>query len=193
MKILLIDAYDSFVFIVKNYLENLNHDVCVLRCNAITSDDLLHADIVFLGPGPGHPTECGYIDIIERLEGVKPIFGICLGMQAIAEYYGIQVIPANSRQHGKVSQIHTTGEGIFSGLPSNFNVTRYHSLIADKSSFEGSQLKVTATSSLDNYVMALKHNKYPIEGVQFHPESITTEYGLDILKNFIHSAFNDIK
>ncbi len=185
MKILLIDAYDSFVFIVKNYLEVLKHDVRVVRCDAFSHEDLLYADIVFLGPGPGHPTECGYLQIIETLEGVKPIFGICLGMQAIAEFYGIPVIQADSRQHGKVSEIHNTGEGIFSGLPSKYNVTRYHSLVANKSDFEASKLKITATSTLDSYVMALKHDTYPIEGVQFHPESIATEYGLDILKNFI--------
>lgn len=190
MKILLIDAYDSFVYIIKNYLERMHHQVDIVRCDKIINNTLLTYQAVILGPGPGHPGECGYLEVIAQLEGRLPIFGICLGMQAIAEYYGVTVSPASSRQHGKVSSIINDGCGCFTDLPKEFNVTRYHSLIADRDKFAHSLLQVTAISQLDGYVMALKHPELPIEGVQFHPESITTENGFRLIENFFRYTVN---
>lgn len=191
MKILLIDAYDSFVYIVDHYLQTLGHDIDVIRCDRIDHSSLHTYDAVVLGPGPGHPTACGYLDVIKQLEGKKPIMGICLGMQAIAEYYGVPVVQAKRRQHGKVSRIITDQKGCFTNLPKEINVTRYHSLVAARSAFTPEiPLHVTARSLLDSEVMGIRHNQYAIEGVQFHPESITTEHGLEMIKNFLVSVKN---
>lgn len=185
MKVLLIDAYDSFVYIVDHYLQTLGHDVDVIRCDRIDHSTLHIYDAVVLGPGPGHPTACGYLDVINQLEGKTPIMGICLGMQAIAEYYGVKVVQAKRRQHGKVSRITTDQKGCFSNLPEEINVTRYHSLVASRSEFtQETPLLVSAVSLLDGEVMGIRHIQHTIEGVQFHPESITTEYGLEMMKNF---------
>lgn len=185
MKVLLIDAYDSFVYIVKNYIDVMGHETTILRCDKVDPKSVLDYDVVVLGPGPGHPTECGYLEIIRQAEGKVPLLGICLGMQAIAEYYGLPVVPAASRLHGKLSTIKNDGTGCFSGLPAEFKVTRYHSLIADDSAgLENNPLCVTARSVEDNYIMGLRHREQPIEGVQFHPESICTEHGYRVLENF---------
>ncbi|GLR10937.1 aminodeoxychorismate/anthranilate synthase component II [Mixta theicola] len=189
MKFLLVDAYDSFVYIIKNYIENIGLDIEVVRCDKIDITDLEKYQAIVLGPGPGHPTECGYLDIIRHSEGKIPILGICLGMQAIAEYYGVPVTPAVSRQHGKVSKIENDAGGCFRGLPSVFNVTRYHSLVAERKYFNDTiPLVISATSMKDGYVMGIRHKKYCIEGVQFHPESVTTEYGKEMIRNFFLQA-----
>lgn len=189
MKILLVDAYDSFVYIIKNYIENLGLNIDIIRCDKIDVTILKNYQAIVLGPGPGHPTECGYLDIIRYSEGKIPIFGICLGMQAIAEYYGVPVVPASSRQHGKISSIENDTKGCFRALPSVFNVTRYHSLVAERKAFNDEiPLVISASSIQDGYVMGIRHKRYCIEGVQFHPESITTEHGKDIIHNFFLQA-----
>lgn len=189
MKVLLIDAYDSFVYIVKNYMELIGLDVDIIRNDRVDLSTLSTYQAIVLGPGPGHPSECGYFEIIQHAEGNIPIFGVCLGMQAIAEFYGIPVKPASSRQHGKVSRINNDTKGCFENLPSSFKVTRYHSLVAKEEPFiDTSPLEVTARSVKDNYIMGLRHKTYCIEGVQFHPESITTEYGMEIISNFFKRA-----
>ncbi|MFD1792692.1 anthranilate synthase component II [Ochrobactrum teleogrylli] len=189
MRVLLIDAYDSFVYIVKNYIDVMGHDSEIVRWDHVRLDAVVNYDAIILGPGPGHPTECGYLDIIRHAEGKVPIFGICLGMQAIAQFYGLPVVQAEKRLHGKISTIRCSGTNCFSGLPNEFKVTRYHSLIADDSAQqENSPLKVTARSLEDNYIMGLKHQDWCIEGVQFHPESICSEYGYRILENFFFQS-----
>jgi len=189
MKFLVIDAYDSFVYIIKNYIERLGLEVDLIRCDRIKHNFLFEYHAIVLGPGPGHPRDCGYLDIIKSVEGKIPILGICLGMQAISEYYGINVIPVSSRQHGKVSQIKNDGEGIFMGLPSIFNVTRYHSLAARLSDFNASTpLQISAKSMKDGHVMGVRHKNFCIEGVQFHPESAATEYGIAMMRNFFIKA-----
>lgn len=185
MKILLIDAYDSFIYIVKNYIENIGIDVDVIRNDKVQLSSLQDYQAIILGPGPGHPLDSGYIDIIGAVEGILPIFGVCLGMQAIAEYYGLSVNPAMSRQHGKTCFIRNDMKGCFINLPSEFSVTRYHSLVVDEKLITSeSPLVISALSLNDNYVMGLRHKNYLIEGVQFHPESISTEYGMNIFDNF---------
>jgi len=189
MKFLLIDAYDSFVYIIKNYIERLQLNVDVIRCDELKFACLTEYHAIILGPGPGHPRECGYLDVIKYVEGKVPVLGICLGMQAIAEYYGVRVRPTLSRQHGKISKIENDKLGVFMGLPSRFNVTRYHSLIAERDDFsESSLLQITATSLKDGHVMGVRHKNFCIEGVQFHPESVTTEFGIDMFRNFFLKA-----
>jgi len=188
MKVLLVDAYDSFVYIIKNYIDVMGHETKIVRCDKVEVKDLECCDAIILGPGPGHPTECGYLNILQYAEGRKPVFGICLGMQAIAEYYGLPVVPAAHRLHGKRSKIHNDGTCCFSELPNEFEVIRYHSLIADDSRKTVKYpLRVTARSHEDNYIMGIKHCDYYIEGVQFHPESIRSEYGYQIISNFFEN------
>ncbi|GGA12400.1 anthranilate synthase component II [Dyella caseinilytica] len=188
MKTLLVDAYDSFVHIIANYLEVLGLQPDVVRCNEIDVAAIgANYQSIVLGPGPGHPRESGYLNILSAHEGKLPIFGVCLGMQAIAEYYGVPVVQAAHRRHGKVSTVEHTSQGCFMGLPSPMEVTRYHSLVADRAQLPSSMLDVTAESLDDHYVMGLKHRTHPIEGVQFHPESVTTPHGLDLIRNALLS------
>lgn len=186
MKILLIDAYDSFVYIIANYLQVLQCDVDVVRCDQLDQQGLeqRYAAII-LGPGPGHPRESGYLALLHAYAGRLPIFGVCLGMQAIGEYYGVPVVKAAHRRHGKVSEISHLGEGCFTGLPLPMKVTRYHSLIVNDAHLPNQDLVITARANDDHYVMGLRHRIYPIEGVQFHPESVATEGGMMLLKNFV--------
>ncbi|UTM58647.1 aminodeoxychorismate/anthranilate synthase component II [Photobacterium sp. CCB-ST2H9] len=189
MKILLIDAYDSFVYIVKNYIEVIGFQTDVVRCDKVNLESLNDYHAIILGPGPGHPCESGYLDIIRRVEGKIPIFGICLGMQSIAEFYGVSVKPAVNRVHGKVSLIEHDQMGCFQQLKSPLKVTRYHSLIASRDDIKSdSELVITSESIDDNYIMGIRHKAFVIEGVQFHPESISTERGADILINFFKHA-----
>lgn len=186
MKILLIDAFDSFVYIIANYLEVLGCEVDVVRHHQIHIDTIgIQYDAIILGPGPGHPIDSGYLAVLQAYEGKLPIFGVCLGMQAIGAYYGVSVIKADHRRHGKVSAITHMNIGCFSGLPSPLQVTRYHSLIVDQQQLPNQALMITAVSNDDQYVMGIQHRHYPIEGVQFHPESVATEQGMMIIKNFI--------
>lgn len=186
MKILLVDAYDSFVYIIANYIEVLGCDLDVVRCDKVDIDAISTSYTgVILGPGPGHPKASGYLKILDRYAEKLPIFGVCLGMQAIAEHWGVAVCKATSRRHGKISDIRHGSTGCFAGLPSPMKVTRYHSLVADQSLLPNEHLEITAQSTDDGYVMGLKHRTLCVEGVQFHPESVTTDHGLEMVKNIL--------
>ncbi|GAC1325478.1 MAG: aminodeoxychorismate/anthranilate synthase component II [Mycobacteriales bacterium] len=186
MRTLIVDAYDSFVHIIYQYMLELDAGPVVVRSDA-TSPALIGAeqpDLVVLGPGPGHPADSGHVEIVRELQGRLPILGICLGHQAIGLAYGATVHPAKHLMHGKTSRIHHDGQGAMRAQSQSFLATRYHSLIVAEDSVPA-ELLITARSEDDGYVMGLRHVALPIESVQFHPESITTESGLDILRSFI--------
>jgi anthranilate synthase component 2 len=188
MKVFLIDAYDSFVFIISQYLEQLGLETHVERNDVpdlIQRIEAYAPDFCVLGPGPGHPQNAGYIEVIQHFKGRLPILGVCLGHQAIGLAFAGSVIRASHVMHGKTSTINNDGRGVYAhteGL--SFKATRYHSLIIDHHGLPG-ELVVTSTSTDDGYIMGVRHGDYPIEGVQFHPESILTEDGLGIFKSFI--------
>ncbi|MGR5502019.1 anthranilate synthase component II [Vibrio sp. DNB22_10_4] len=186
MKCLLIDSYDSFVHIIYQYLEELDVKTEVVRSNKLSIDDIkdIDPDFIVLGPGPGHPSESIYASVLEQFKGSIPILGVCLGHQAICMYFGATIVQAQSLVHGKTSLIRNDKLGVFKDLPSKFSVTRYHSLIANPETIT-IPLKITATSDDENYVMGVRHSNYPIEGIQFHPESIRTEFGKELFLNFI--------
>lgn len=186
MKALVIDAYDSFVYIIYQYLLTLDVDVDVIRNDKVTVDSVRknRPDFILLGPGPGHPAEAGYVEIINKFGGDIPILGICLGHQAIGLAFGAQVHRASHLMHGKRCSILHDGKGCFHRKKGAFQAARYHSLIVSESQLPSS-LIVTARSADDNYVMGLRHRQKPIESIQFHPESIYTDNGLKIFENFI--------
>lgn len=185
MKVLLVDAYDSFTHIIDQYLRTLGAETIVVRSRTRTPDELaeIRPDAVILGPGPGHPADSGHVDLVRRFAGETPLLGVCLGHQAIGLAYGARVEVADHLMHGKTSTIRHDGKGVFAGLGPDPEVTRYHSLIV--AGGLPSDLEVTATSRDDGYVMGLRHRRLPIEGVQFHPESVTTEGGLRLFQNFL--------
>ncbi|AZE82786.1 Anthranilate synthase, amidotransferase component [Pseudomonas orientalis] len=188
MKVFLIDAYDSFVFIISQYLEQLGLETHVERNdvpNLIERIEAYAPDFCVLGPGPGHPQDAGYIEVIQHFKGSLPILGVCLGHQAIGLAFGGSVIRASHVMHGKISTIDNDGRGVYNRTEGrSIKATRYHSLIIDNRGLPG-ELAVTSTSTDDGYIMGVRHADYPIEGVQFHPESILTEDGLGIFKSFI--------
>jgi anthranilate synthase component II len=187
--VLLIDNYDSFTYNLYQYLCELGARVTVRRNDAITVDEAreLKADAIVISPGPGVPRDAGVsIELIRALGPTTPILGVCLGHQAIAEAFGGTVARAPELMHGKASRVHHTGSGVLAGLPSPFSAIRYHSLCAVEAELPPS-LEVTAHSD-SGVVMAIKHRGYPVEGVQFHPESILTEHGKELLANFLHSG-----
>ncbi|WP_425260293.1 anthranilate synthase component II [Rubrivivax sp. RP6-9] len=190
MKALLIDAYDSFVFIIEQYLRSLALETLVLRCDDPSLDlaiDSARPDFIVLGPGPGRPEEAGYPQLIQRCKGRLPLLGVCLGHQAIGMAFGGTVVRAANCMHGKTSLILHDGHGVFTHTGGRaLWATRYHSLIVDPAGL-GSDIAVTARSCEDGYVMGLRHRQLPIEGVQFHPESVSTEGGLQIFHSFISS------
>lgn len=182
----MIDNYDSFTYNLVHYLEMLDVEVAVYRNDAIAIEGLaaLNPKGIIISPGPCTPTESGIsLKVIEKFQGIIPILGICLGHQTIAHYYGASVRKGAMPIHGKVYAIQHQGKGVFAGLPSPYNVTRYHSLVVDPSNLPEC-LEITA-STLDGVVMGLRHKSYFIEGVQFHPEAILTQYGLELLTNFV--------
>ncbi len=184
--ILLIDNYDSFTYNLFQYLTELGADVVVRRNDAITvtEAEALAPDGIVISPGPCTPREAGVsVPLIRELAGQVPILGVCLGHQAIAEAFGGRVVRAPSLMHGKTSLIYHDGQGVFAGLPCPFVATRYHSLIAEEASLP-EVLEISARSE-DGLIMGLRHRSGAIEGVQFHPESILTEVGKDLLKNFL--------
>ncbi|MBK5435397.1 aminodeoxychorismate/anthranilate synthase component II [Pseudomonas sp. TH32] len=188
MKVFLIDAYDSFVFIISQYLEQLGLETHVERNDVPDLIERIEAyapDFCVLGPGPGHPRDAGYIEVIQHFKGRLPILGVCLGHQAIGLAFGGSVIRASHVMHGKISTINNDGRGVYTHTGGrSIQATRYHSLIVDHQGLPG-ELAVTSTSTDDGYIMGVRHAGYPIEGVQFHPESILTEDGLGIFKSFI--------
>ena len=184
--ILIIDNYDSFTYNLVQYIGTINPNLEVHRNDKITLDEIKESrpQRIVISPGPGIPEDAGIsIDIIKKFGQDIPIFGICLGHQAITVAYGGKVCKANEIVHGKTSKMQHTGSAIFTDIPNEFEATRYHSLVAMEDSFP-SDLKVTARTD-NGLIMALEHKQLPIYGVQFHPESIVTEHGLKMVKNFL--------
>jgi len=191
--ILMIDNYDSFTYNLVQYFGELGAEVAVHRNDQITVEQVaaLRPSHIILSPGPCTPNEAGIcLDLIARLQGQFPILGVCLGHQSIGQAFGGVVKRAREVMHGKVSQIHHSGLGVFRDLPSPYTATRYHSLVVEKDGLPDS-LEVTAwTQHADgsrDEIMGMRHRTLPIEGVQFHPESILTEHGHQLLKNFIEA------
>lgn len=187
---LMIDNYDSFVYNLVRYFEELEAEVFIFRNDKLTIEDIerLNPEGIIISPGPRTPKETGItLDILERFKGEIPILGICLGHQTIAHYFGAKVEKGASPVHGKISGIINNNKGVFKDLPARFNVTRYHSLVIKEEDFpEG--LEVTAKTSDDNVIMGIRHKELFIEGVQFHPEAELTEFGHEMLHNFIKEA-----
>ncbi|MFA9420703.1 MAG: aminodeoxychorismate/anthranilate synthase component II [Gammaproteobacteria bacterium] len=191
MKVLMIDNYDSFTYNLVQYLGELGAGVEVVRNDQVSVDDILASDAshIMISPGPCTPNEAGIsMAAIEALAGTKPLLGVCLGHQSIGQVYGGKIIHANQIMHGKTSMVRHTGVGVFTGLTSPFEATRYHSLVIDKESMPDC-LELTAwTENEDGSVdeiMGVRHRQLAVEGVQFHPESILTEFGHDLLRNFL--------
>ena len=189
--LLMIDNYDSFTYNLVQYLQSLGAEVKVVRNDAMTVDEIakLAPERIVISPGPCTPNEAGVsLDIIERLGANTPILGVCLGHQSIGQAYGGNVIRAGRIMHGKTSRIRHEGKGVFAGLPDAYEATRYHSLVVERSSLPVA-LEVTAWTENEDgsieEIMGLRHREYPVEGVQFHPESILTEHGHALLKNFL--------
>jgi len=191
MKVLMIDNYDSFTYNLVQYLGELGAEVEVVRNDQLSVGDILAGDAshIMISPGPCTPNEAGIsMAAIEALAGKKPLLGVCLGHQSIGQVYGGKIIHANQIMHGKTSMVKHTGVGVFSGIPSPFEATRYHSLVIDKDSMPDC-LELTAwTENKDggvDEIMGVRHRQLAVEGVQFHPESILTEFGHDLLRNFL--------
>ena len=185
--ILMIDNYDSFTYNLVQYLSELGEKLVVHRTDKISLAEIedLNPSHIVISPGPGRPVDAGISrEVIEEFGKRIPILGVCLGHQCIAEAFGGKVVSARRLMHGKISMIYHAGRGIFQDIPSPFEATRYHSLIVDRKSLPKT-LKVIARTK-DKEIMALKHKKFPVWGVQFHPESILTEHGKKLLKNFIN-------
>lgn len=187
--ILLIDNYDSFVYNLARYVRELGETPLVRRHDAVTVDEVLGLDPshIIISPGPCSPREAGIsTDLVRRAGERIPILGVCLGHQCIGAAYGGEIVRAGVPMHGKISRISHQGAGIFSGLPSPFIATRYHSLVIAPASMPAS-LRVTATSE-DGEIMAVQHADHPVYGVQFHPESVLTEHGYRLLDHFLHGV-----
>ncbi len=190
MKIILIDNYDSFTFNLYHYLSSLKVNVDVIRNDKVTSKQILKNkyDKIVISPGPGNPDQSGNcLNIVKSLYKNLPIFGVCLGHQIIGQVFGSKIIQANKLMHGKTSRIISKKIGILKNLPKNFEATRYHSLIIDKKTLS-KDLEITA-ETIDGLIMGVKHKRYNVHGVQFHPESIKTKIGIKILKNFINFKY----
>ncbi|MEC0206245.1 aminodeoxychorismate/anthranilate synthase component II [Paenibacillus lautus] len=184
--ILVIDNYDSFTYNLVQYLGELGEEVKVYRNDEIdiAGIETLAPDHILISPGPCTPNEAGIsLDVISHFKGVIPIFGVCLGHQAIGQAFGGNVIRAERLMHGKTSEIQHTGGSVFEGLPVPFTATRYHSLIVEKETLPD-ELEITAWTE-EGEIMGLRHKQYPVEGVQFHPESIITDHGHQMLRNFL--------
>jgi anthranilate synthase component 2 len=192
----MIDNYDSFTYNLVHYFAELGQQVKVERNDALSvaEVDALEPDFIVLSPGPCTPDQAGIcVPVLQQLSGKYPVFGVCLGHQSIGQAFGGKVVRAKTIMHGKTSMIHHKGVGVFAGLPSPFEATRYHSLVVERESLPDC-LEITAwTQSEDgglDEIMGLRHRTLPVEGVQFHPESILTEHGHDLLRNFLqqHAA-----
>ena len=192
--ILMIDNYDSFTYNLVQYLGQLGEEVVVNRNDEITLDEIeeMRPGAIFLSPGPGSPERAGLtVDVIKRFHAVVPIMGICLGHQAIGYAFGADVVRADRLMHGKTSGIINDGRTIFKGLPSPFEAGRYHSLILRRETIPPC-LEVSAETA-EGEVMGVRHHDYPVEGIQFHPESILTPNGKKIIKNFLDMGHNELE
>ena len=181
--ILMIDNYDSFVYNLVQYIGELGEEIIIKRNDEVTIEEIerINPEIIVLSPGPCSPNEAGVcIDVVNYFKGKKPILGICLGHQTIGYAFGANVIKAIKPVHGKVHSINHANKGVFKGLNNPLNVTRYHSLVVDTKNLP-EELEVTAITN-ENEIMGIRHKKYLIEGVQFHPEAILSEQGHDILR-----------
>lgn len=188
-RVLVIDNYDSFVYILVQYLGELGADPIVVRNDAKSLDELIaiQPDAVLVSPGPGLPDNAGLsIDVIDQFAGECPVLGVCLGHQSIGQLYGGNVIRAPELMHGKTSVMRHKADGVFAGLPNPLVATRYHSLIVERSTLPD-VLEVTAETD-DGLIMGLRHQELDVEGVQFHPESVLTMGGMDLVKNFLDRA-----
>ena len=191
--LLMIDNYDSFTYNLVQYFGELGADVRVVRNDRITVAEIekLKPDHIVISPGPCTPNEAGVsVETIQKLGGKFPILGVCLGHQSIGQAYGGKIVRAQQLMHGKTSMIEHENTGVFAGLPNPFVATRYHSLVIERGSMP-KDLEVTAWTD-DGEIMGVRHKSLPVEGVQFHPESILTQHGHDMLKNFLtqHSRGN---
>lgn len=191
--VLMVDNYDSFTFNIVQYLGELGAEVTVVRNDEVTVDEVAErvqagrVDRLVISPGPCSPAEAGIsVPVIERLAGRLPILGVCLGHQAIGAAFGGRIVRARELMHGKTSTITHTGEGVFMGLPQRFTVNRYHSLAIERASCPDC-LAITAWTD-DGEIMGVRHRMLAVQGVQFHPESILTEHGHALLKNFLTGA-----
>jgi len=185
-RILIVDNYDSFTYNLAQELGELGADIEVVRNDAFTVDELLGdlPDGIVISPGPGTPQDAGLSnDVIAAVAGQRPVLGVCLGHQCLAEVYGGRVVRAPTLVHGKTSAIYHRGGGVLEGLPVPFAATRYHSLIVERDSLP-TPLRITAETS-DGLIMGLRHRELDVEGVQFHPESILTTVGMQLLGNFV--------
>ena len=188
-RVLVIDNYDSFVYNLVQYLGELGADPLVHRSDALTLDEIITLDpgAVLISPGPGRPEHAGLSNaVIEHFAGKRPVLGVCLGHQCIGQVFGGDIVRAPQVMHGKTSLIHHNRTGVFAGLPDPLEATRYHSLVVARDSVPG-VLEITAETD-DGIVMGLRHREFDVEGVQFHPESILTASGHDLLRNFLSRA-----
>ncbi|WP_454832158.1 anthranilate synthase component II [Pseudoxanthomonas wuyuanensis] len=189
--LLMLDNYDSFTYNLVQYLQSLGAEVQVVRNDALSVDEIekLAPQRIVISPGPCTPNEAGVsLQLIERLGRTTPILGVCLGHQSIGQVYGGKVVRAGRIMHGKTSRIRHRGQGVFAGLPDLYEATRYHSLVVERGSLPDA-LEITAWTENEDgsfeEIMGLRHREFPVEGVQFHPESILTEHGHALLKNFL--------
>jgi len=188
MKVVVIDNYDSFTYNIVQYVGELGADLSVVRNDKVSLRDIerLSPDRIIISPGPGNPDRAGIsVSTVRHFASRVPILGVCLGHQAIGQCFGGRIVRAETLMHGKTSMIFHDGKGVYQGLPSPFEATRYHSLVVERESIPDC-LEISGHTE-DGEVMGLRHKKYPIEGVQFHPESILTENGRALIKNFLDS------
>ena len=184
--ILVIDNYDSFTYNLVQYLGEMGAELDVRRNDTLTLADVaaMGPEKILISPGPGTPDDAGItLDLIREFGPRTPIFGVCLGQQAIGQALGGRVVRADRLMHGKTSLVHHTGQGVFHGLPTPLEATRYHSLVVERATLPES-LEITAHSD-DGEIMGLRHKSWPLEGVQFHPESVLTEHGKQMVRNFL--------
>ena len=191
--VFMLDNYDSFTYNLVHYLEQLEVEVVVKRNDQVSLQEIqsLNPSHIVISPGPCDPDKAGMsIDVVNHFQGDIPILGVCLGHQTIGQVFGAKVVQASQVVHGKVSPVYHNSQGIFQGLPNPYTATRYHSLVIDKASLPDC-LEVTAWTENSpgelQYIMGIKHKSLPIEGIQFHPESVLSEHGLELLQNFIES------
>lgn len=188
MRVLIIDNYDSFTYNLVQYLGELGAEVVVRRNDEVSSEDVraLHPDRIVVSPGPCTPNEAGVsVEVVEKLSGEAPILGVCLGHQSIGQAFGAKIVRGEP-VHGKTAKISHDGEGVYKGLEQNFEATRYHSLVIEPESLP--ECLVVTSRSEDGAIMGVRHRELPVEGVQFHPESIMTRSGHELLKNFLENG-----
>jgi anthranilate synthase component 2 len=190
--ILIIDNYDSFTYNLVHLVAEHTSDYKVYRNNKLTIDQIrdMDPDMILLSPGPGRPDQAGIMeDVIESIGKDTPVLGVCLGHQAIGEVFGAEVVHAPTLMHGKTSEIYHDGKNVYHSVTQGFTATRYHSLVLNRESISDKEFEITAETS-DGIVMGIRHRRYPIEGIQFHPESILTIEGPKIIKNWLNGNNN---